>query len=772
MNTTINEEKQERAKEVLEAYCQSYKIFIDTCSLLHDSSDDFWMNVIPMLHKYNNKIIIPLRCAEEVKKHSGNITDIALANKAKSCLKIINQLVAANHVEIRGEETDTFADNVFYYVFAKFRLSHRLLLITQDNKLARDILSLNNTESVRNFSPVNVRRINKYGFLSEFFWNDNQEADVDPRRTQRNDDEEINAEEIFDLYTTVTRNPDIQINVSEIPVEGGSVFASNGGEIRLTKELGSGGEAIVYLTNTPYVAKVYRKENITSRKYQKIQRMLSKKIECNGICYPIETLYNANREFVGYLMPQAKGVELQRSVFGPKPLFQKKFPNWKKRDTVELSITILEKIKYLHDRNIIMGDINPLNILVVSPSEVYFVDTDSYQIEDYPCPVGTYNFTAPEIQGKHFQDFLRTKGNEYFAVATLLFMIMLPGKSPYAQQGGEDPVSNILKMDFSYPLGVSSNKKTPDGPWRYIWSHLTYDIKKAFYNTFRKDGDFSTEQKRLSVDDWLPKFRAYLSLLDSGKYESQDELSVELFPNRYKKNSNSSYTRCILCGQEAEESRCQNGICPVCLEKGEVCVCKKCGKEFIFSNYNKYIKGLPKYDICKECYDNGKRVRIRQSCIECGKPFELTNNQYDYYISKGLELPKRCEDCRGNRASRANSYDSKSHSGKRKGSFCFITTAVCEGLGKPDDCYELTTLRNYRDTWLSKIEGGMALIEEYYKIAPLIVSQIQKSDRYEEYCDKLLHEYINPCLEMIERQEFEECKEKYKDMVMAAKTMV
>ena len=199
-------------------------------------------------------------------------------------------------------------------------------------------------------------------------------------------------------------------------------------------------------------------------------------------------------------MPEARGKELQKSLF-IKKLLEKNFPTWRKRDTVELCITILQKIKYLHDRNIIMGDINPANILVVSPKEVYFVDTDSYQIEDFPCPVGTINYTAPEIQRRHFSGFLRTKGNENFAVATLLFMIMLPGKPPYSQQGGEDPISNIIKMDFSYPFGDNSNKKTPDGPWRYIWSHLTYDLKKAFYNTFRIDGENSKKDDRLSVNE-------------------------------------------------------------------------------------------------------------------------------------------------------------------------------------------------------------------------------------------------------------------------------
>ena len=48
--------------------------------------------------------------------------------------------------------------------------------------------------------------------------------------------------------------------------------------------------------------------------------------------------------------------------------------------------------------------------------------------------------------------------------------------------------------------------------------------------------------------------------------------------------------------------------------------------------------------------------------------------------------------------------------GKHKG--CFLTTAVCEYLGKADDCEELTTLRDYRDQWLAKQPGGVELIEE------------------------------------------------------------
>lgn len=33
-------------------------------------------------------------------------------------------------------------------------------------------------------------------------------------------------------------------------------------------------------------------------------------------------------------------------------------------------------------------------------------------------------------------------------------------------------------------------------------------------------------------------------------------------------------------------------------------------------------------------------------CKECGKEFEIVEEEKNFYISKGLELPKRCRECR------------------------------------------------------------------------------------------------------------------------------
>lgn len=97
--------------------------------------------------------------------------------------------------------------------------------------------------------------------------------------------------------------------------------------------------------------------------------------------------------------------------------------------------------------------------------------------------------------------------------------------------------------------------------------------------------------------------------------------------------------------------------------------------------------------------------------------------------------------------------------------WCFITTAVCESLQKPDDCRELTMLRTYRDEYLASIENGQELIGKYYDIAPTIVRKIdRRADASAIYSD-IYSRYLVPCLESIEEGDNEKCLEQYRDMV-------
>ena len=261
-------------------------------------------------------------------------------------------------------------------------------------------------------------------------------------------------------------------------------------------------------------------------------------------------------------------------------------------------------------------------------------------------------------------------------------------------------------------------------------------------------------------------------------------MSEDLYPTRYKKNNKLTYITCKLCGTEVPEDQCKNGICKACLKIGDTYRCSKCGNEIVYTNYQKYIKQSKKYELCHDCYELSQKVKVTVRCSDCGKSFDITNSQYDFYVKKGLDIPKRCKACRdakksGGRSQQANTYTkpesysgSASSSSGSHGSFCFITTAVCEYYGKPDDCYELTTLRNYRDNWLRNQPDGAELIAEYYKTAPLIVSKMKASSSYSKYCEKLWNEYIIPCLNFIRHKQYNECKQLYSKMFYYMKNEV
>lgn len=329
-------------------------------------------------------------------------------------------------------------------------------------------------------------------------------------------------------------------------------------QVELTKKIGEGGEGSVFETNvgadSDYVVKIYARNKLLDTKIDKLKLMMSKSIIHPGVCFPVALIENERNETTGFLMQRARGVELGKSVFMPK-LLQSKFPSWTRRDTIQLCITILEKIKYLNDRSIILGDINGQNILVVSPTEVYFVDCDSYQIGNYPCPAGTAHFTPPEAQGKNYSTFLRTQAMENFAIATLLFMIMLPGKSPYAAVGGASPEENIRNGVFAYESSDAS--KIPSGKWGYIWSHMSFNVRQAFVETFRKNGAHFAPEKRLNTGQWLQLFKAYQHGITG--MLAWDPMAMDLFPSRPKMR------KCKKCGKKyVPDPSHYKPICPEC----------------------------------------------------------------------------------------------------------------------------------------------------------------------------------------------------------------
>lgn len=98
------------------------------------------------------------------------------------------------------------------------------------------------------------------------------------------------------------------------------------------------------------------------------------------------------------------------------------------------------------------------------------------------------------------------------------------------------------------------------------------------------------------------------------------------------------------------------------------------------------------------------------------------------------------------------------------GGGCYLTSACCEFKGLADNCHELTTMRNFRDTYLKAQPYGEALIAAYYQDAPLIVKYIDSSpDKADIYAD--IYAQISRIVSLVENGEKETAIIHYMNLV-------
>ena len=96
---------------------------------------------------------------------------------------------------------------------------------------------------------------------------------------------------------------------------------------------------------------------------------------------------------------------------------------------------------------------------------------------------------------------------------------------------------------------------------------------------------------------------------------------------------------------------------------------------------------------------------------------------------------------------------------------CFLTSACVEAKKLSDDCYELRTLRDFRDNYLRNTENGQYEIAEYYFVAPQIVAAIKARKNATAIWETIYNDMVKPCIEMIEQGNNEGAHFLYRKMV-------
>ncbi len=429
---------------------------------------------------------------------------------------------------------------------------------------------------------------------------------------------------LFKLSKTCFADTNTQLEISHIPGKDDEVYTLKEKKaIKLIDFINGGGEGSIFSTSEPgIVAKIYFEKCITQNRKDKLILMTEHQPNISNVCWPIDIILNKHGEFVGYIMLQAHGKDMAKTIF------KGKCGKFNRSELVECLINIFETISKLHKNNILLGDINGGNILINSSQEIYFVDTDSYQIEQYPCPVGTELFTPPEIfksENGDFSKFLRSPEDERYALGVLAFMTIIPGATPYPMIEGK------FKNGFRFP----QNGKKAEGKLTYncIWSHIYYQVKQLFWKVF-DDND-----RTVSAENWI------LALNNYKRDIGDDQIKNEIFITTYKDTSGDTFVteKCPKCNmplnitQEEYNRRASNG---------RQVWCRAC------TTMNNHIRNLTTFITCSKCnrrlcvskteYDN----IISITCDRCNKSLKVSAKEYEKRKNRGWDI--LCFDCDSN----------------------------------------------------------------------------------------------------------------------------
>jgi DNA-binding helix-hairpin-helix protein with protein kinase domain len=172
-----------------------------------------------------------------------------------------------------------------------------------------------------------------------------------------------------------------------------------------------------------------------------------------ALAWPQDLVLDATGRTVGFLMPRldSRLVRPLHQLYHPGSRRQAA-PGISWRYLLRIARNLSANLATLHEAGYVVGDLNESNILVDGRALVTLIDLDSIQVRSgrktYRCTVGKAEYTPPELQGKSFRSTDRRPAADVFALAVLIFQLLMEGVHPFAgvyQGPGEPPglVANI-----------------------------------------------------------------------------------------------------------------------------------------------------------------------------------------------------------------------------------------------------------------------------------------------------------------------------------------
>ena len=272
--------------------------------------------------------------------------------------------------------------------------------------------------------------------------------------------------------------------------------------VKLANLVGQGGEASVYQVQGQQetLAKVF--EPAPRANYEhKLGWMIAhppenptRSLSHPSLAWPSELLYDSNQRLAGYLMPYIRQAVPVLEVFNPRRRGAV-LPEFDTRYLYRVARNLSASVAALHRSGYVVGDLNESNVLVNPSALVTLIDTDSFQVQErqdgrfviHYCPVGKLEYTPPELLGKNMKEVTRLPEHDHYALAVLVFQLLMEGNHPFRAQwlgsGEPPPLEKRVRMGlFPYMVSLPGPVRPPqNAPALKTLSPLIAGLFKACF---------------------------------------------------------------------------------------------------------------------------------------------------------------------------------------------------------------------------------------------------------------------------------------------------
>jgi DNA-binding helix-hairpin-helix protein with protein kinase domain len=282
---------------------------------------------------------------------------------------------------------------------------------------------------------------------------------------------------------------------------------SNGGQIRLGRQIGKGGEGAVFETqnHSEVAVKLYWPNKAASRR-DKIAAMVASAWSKSSsfVAYPIDALYTPAGVFAGFAMRRVDGHKPVHLLYSPSSR-KLEFAGANFRFLILAALNAARAVANVHATDCVIGDVNHSGFLVSQEAKIALIDSDSFQVivarKSFLCEVGTPEYTPPELQSSRFNHVTRTRNHDNFGLAVLIFQLLFMGRHPFSgrfEGRGHMPLERaIAEFRFAYSANKATGMKPP--PNAPVLSDFPDYIGEAFEKAFGPAG----LQERPTAVKWI-----------------------------------------------------------------------------------------------------------------------------------------------------------------------------------------------------------------------------------------------------------------------------